>query len=105
MTSHYRDERAAKRRPPLVPVLSQHVDEGYRLVTPAGALTPVVEHVQWVDNHTAGPNTHAVISFADGTDVEFPFDVPLTAVWHAEQRPVDQDQLDSAAPAAWGAEL
>ncbi|MEV1007246.1 hypothetical protein [Streptomyces sp. NPDC049881] len=101
----YRDERAARRLPALLPVESQHVDEGYRLVGPGGRLTAVVVHVQWVDNHPAGPDTHVVLSLEDGSDVEFPFGVPLTAVWHAERRPLDPADVAAAAPASWGRPL
>ncbi|WP_117211232.1 hypothetical protein [Allorhizocola rhizosphaerae] len=100
---YHRDERAAKRGPVLVPVVSQAVDEGYRLVGPEGALTATVEHVHRDDNHPAGPDTHVVISFADGTQLEFPFGVPLTAVWHAEQRPFSDAELRAATPNRWGA--
>ena len=98
--TYRRDERAAKYQPALLPVESQHVEEGYRLVAPDGTLTEVVEHVQWVDNHPAGPDTHVVISFEGGGQLEFPFGVPLTACWHAEQRPIDQHEL--TVPARWG---
>ncbi|MFG2628192.1 hypothetical protein [Streptomyces sp. NPDC048473] len=87
MTTYYRNEQAAKHQPAPMPVPSQDVDEGYRLVGPDGTPTPVVEHVQWVDNHPAGPDTHVIFSFEDDTGVEFPFDVPLTAVRHDERRP------------------
>ncbi|MFC5054136.1 hypothetical protein [Saccharothrix xinjiangensis] len=102
MASHHRDERAARTSPVLVPTLSQHVDEGHRIVKPDATLTPVVVHVQWLDNHPDGPGTHAVISFEDGTNVEFPFGTPLTAIWHAEQRPVPRADLVAAAPLTWG---
>ncbi|MEU0985550.1 hypothetical protein [Streptomyces sp. NPDC005953] len=104
MTSYYRDERAALHQPTLLSVSSQGVDEGYRLVGPGGRLTAVVEDVLWLDNHPAGPDTHVVVSFEDGTQVEFPFDVPLTAVWHAESRPLDEAELALLAPAQWGEE-
>ncbi|MFJ6674795.1 hypothetical protein ACIQMJ_27160 [Actinosynnema sp. NPDC091369] len=102
MATYYRDERAAHRQPALVPTLSQRVDEGYRIVGPGATLTPVVVHVQWLDNHPAGPDTHVMISFEDGTTVEFPFDTPLTAVWHDERRPVAAAELAAAAPTTWG---
>ncbi|MFF2958916.1 hypothetical protein ACFVT1_08365 [Streptomyces sp. NPDC057963] len=105
MTTYYRNEQAAKDQPALMPVRSQDVDEGYRLVDPGGVLTAVVEHVQWVDNHPAGPDTHAVVSFEDGSDIEFPFDVPLTVVWHDERRPVLRTDLAAVAPASWGRPL
>ncbi|WP_052849060.1 hypothetical protein [Streptomyces avicenniae] len=102
MTAYYRDERAARRLPALLPVESQDVDEGYRLVGPDGRLTAVVEHVQWLDDHPAGPDTHVVVSLEDGTAVEFPFGVPLTAVWHAERRAPDAGAVAAAAPRVWG---
>lgn len=105
MATYFRNEQAAREQPALMPVQSQEVDEGYRLVDPNGVLTPAVEHVQWVDHHPSGPDTHVVVSFEDGTDIEFPFDVPLTAVWHDERRPVRGADLASAAPATWGRPL
>ncbi|MGW7453497.1 hypothetical protein [Streptomyces sp. NPDC054787] len=102
MARYYRDEREAKRRPALLPVPSQGVDEGYRLVGPGGTLTPVVAHVQWLDHHRAGPDTHVMISFEDGTRIEFPFDALLAAVWHDEQRAISEPELSAAAPAVWG---
>jgi hypothetical protein len=102
MARYYRDERAAKRQPALLPVRSQEVDEGYRLVGPGGTLSPVVAHVQWLDNHRAGPDTHVMISFEDGTKIEFPFDVLLAAVWHDEQRAINEPELSAATPAVWG---
>ncbi|MFF8913109.1 hypothetical protein ACF08M_07245 [Streptomyces sp. NPDC015032] len=105
MTTYYRNAQAAKHQPALLPVRSQEVDEGYRLVDPDGGLTAVVEHVQWVDSHPAGPDTHVVVSFEDGSDIEFPFGVPLTAVWHDERRPVPRTGLAAAAPSSWGRPL
>ncbi|MCX4792907.1 MULTISPECIES: hypothetical protein [unclassified Streptomyces] len=100
---YYRDERAARRPPALISRSSQGVEEGYRLVGPGGALTPIISHVQWLDNHPDGPETHVMISFEDGTNVEFPFDVRLAAIWYNEQRAVSDTDLMEAAPAAWGA--
>lgn len=100
--SYHRDERAVRHQPALLPVSSQGVDEGYRLVGPDGRLTAVVEHVLWLDSHPAGPDTHVVVSFEDGSQVEFPFDVPLTAVWHAETRSLNASELTAATPAQWG---
>ncbi|ROP34972.1 hypothetical protein [Saccharothrix texasensis] len=101
MVAHYRDEKAARALPALVPMHSQHVDEGYRIVAPDATLTAVVAHVQWLDNHPGGPDTHVMISFEDGANVEFPFDVPLTAVWHDERRAIPSADLAAAAPATW----
>lgn len=100
--SFYRDEEAAARLPALRRVVSQAVEEGYRLVAPDGTLTPVVEHVQWMNSHPSGPDTHVMVSFADGGNVEFPFDVPLTMLWYAERRPVRADEIAAAAPVRWG---
>ncbi|WP_157877454.1 hypothetical protein [Streptomyces odonnellii] len=60
-------------------------------------------HVQWLDNHPDGPDTHVMISFEDGTNVEFPFGVRLTAIRYDGQRPVDEAEIRKAAPAVWGA--
>lgn len=98
----FRDEDEASRLPPLRHVASQAVEEGYRLVAPDGTLTPVVEQVQWMDNHPSGPDTHVMVSFEDGTNVEFPFDVPLTMLWYAEPRPVSADEIAATAPVRWG---
>jgi hypothetical protein len=97
-----RDERAAKHQPKLLAVQAQHVDEGYRLVGPDGELTAVVEHVQWVDNHPAGPDTHVVICFEDDGQLEFPFGTGLTAVWHADE--VTNAELMAGIPVSWGSE-
>lgn len=107
MGEYHRDERAARDLPALVPTLSQRIDEGYRLVgsdatSTDATLTPVVVHVQWLDNHVDGPDTHVMISFEDGTNVEFPFDVHLTVVWHDERRPVSPAELAAVAPLRWG---
>ncbi|WP_326612317.1 hypothetical protein OG949_26005 [Streptomyces scopuliridis] len=102
MATYYRDERAARLQSPLVSTLSQGVEEGYRLVGPDGTLTSVVAYAQWLDGHPDGPDTHVMISFEDGTNVEFPFGIRLTAVWHDEQRVVAPAELAEASPAAWG---
>ena len=100
---YYRDERAAARHPALISRPSQGVGEGYRLVGPGGLLTPIISHVQWLDNHPDGPDTHVMISFEDGVNVEFPFDVQLSAIWYDEQRAVNEADLLGAAPLVWGA--
>lgn len=102
MARYYRDEHTALVLPALVPVPSQGVTEGYRLVGPGAVLTPIVEHVQWLDNHEDGPDTHVMVSFEDGTSIEFPFDVRLTVVWYDEQRVVSEAELSEAAPITWG---
>jgi hypothetical protein len=89
--------------PPLQPAVSQNVQEGYRLVGPAGVLTPVVVHVQWMDNHPAGPDTHVMISFEDGSNIEFPWHVALTMLWPDERRAVPDTDIAAAAPEQWGA--
>ncbi|MFJ2913753.1 hypothetical protein ACIO8F_31025 [Streptomyces sp. NPDC087228] len=76
----YRDERASRRQPALISRPSQGFEEGYRLVGPGGALTPIIRHVQWLGNHPDGPETHVLIPFEDGTNVEFPIDVRLATV-------------------------
>ncbi|WP_433202662.1 hypothetical protein ACQP00_32745 [Dactylosporangium sp. CS-047395] len=81
-----------------VPDVAQGDLEGFALVRPDGSVTSEVVHVQWMDNHPAGPDTHATVSFADGTDVEFPFDVPVVKV----RAPVSPDDARSAAPSGWG---
>ncbi|WP_433043116.1 hypothetical protein [Dactylosporangium sp. CS-033363] len=77
-----------------VPDVAQGDLEGFVLVRPDGTLTAEVVHVQWMDNHPAGPDTHVTVSFADGTDVEFAFDVPVV-----KGRATASPQ---AAPLTWG---
>lgn len=86
----------------MLPVRSQDVNEGYRLVGPDGTLTAIVEHVQWDDNHPAGPDTHVVISFEDGVQREIPFGVDLTAVWHTDH--VTLEETSAHIPVSWGSE-
>ncbi|MFF2927529.1 hypothetical protein ACFVTP_34885 [Streptomyces celluloflavus] len=101
MAKYYRDECAARHKPVLISKSAQGVEEGYRLVGPGGALTPIISHVQWLDNHPDGPDTHVMISFEDGTNVESPFDVPLAVIWNDEQRAVNETDLLDVAPAVW----
>lgn len=56
------------------------------LVRPDGSVTAEVVHVQWLDNHPAGPDTHVTVSFADGSNVLFAFDTPVVKVRSADLR-------------------
>ncbi|GIF64076.1 hypothetical protein Ais01nite_21110 [Asanoa ishikariensis] len=60
--------------------------------------------MQWMDNHPAGPDTHVTVSFADGSNVVFGFDVPVVKVRAADRTAVSGDDLRQAAPSAWGAD-
>lgn len=79
--------------------------EGFILVRPDGSLTDEVVHVQWEDNHPAGPDTHVTVSFDDGTNVEFPFGVPVVKFRLADLTSVTPEQLLQVAPAGWGTEI
>lgn len=74
------------------------------LLRPDRTLSAEVMHVQWMDNHPAGPDTHAMVSFADGTNVEFAFGTPVVKVRLEDAAHVTPEELDSAAPAHWGRE-
>lgn len=99
---YFRDEREARREGPLRHRLARDAQEGYRLVGPDGALTPVIADVMWVDNHPAGPDTHVFITFEDFTSLDFEHGAQLTMVWHAEERPIEPADLAAATPVTWG---
>ncbi|SFF34170.1 hypothetical protein SAMN05421541_10913 [Actinoplanes philippinensis] len=86
----------------LHPDVAQGDLEGFLLVRPDASLTGEVEHVQWEDNHPAGPDTHVTVSFDDGTNVEFPFGVPVVKVAARDVPSLTPAQLTAAAPARWG---
>lgn len=67
-------------------------------------MTAEVVHVQWMDNHPAGPDTHVTVSFVDGSSVEFAFDVPVVKIRVAELRRVTRNDVRAAAPPGWGAD-
>ncbi|MEV6851757.1 hypothetical protein [Actinoplanes sp. NPDC051411] len=100
----WRDQQRAEQSRRLRPDVAQGALEGFALVRPDGSLTAEVVHVQWMDNHPAGPDTHVTVSFADGTDVEFAFDVPVVKVRAADLPSVTPDEARRAAPAGWGAD-
>ncbi|MFC7483503.1 hypothetical protein ACFQX7_30680 [Luedemannella flava] len=76
----WRQQRLAERQRRLRPDVAQGALEGFALVRPDGSLTAEVVHVQWMDNHPAGPDTHVMVSFADGSNVEFPFGLEVVKV-------------------------
>ncbi|MFC4068259.1 hypothetical protein [Actinoplanes subglobosus] len=76
--------------------------EGFMLVRPDGTLTDEVVHVQWMDNHPAGPDTHVTVSFDDGENVEFPFGVPVVKIRLADVASLGPGEARLAAPAGWG---
>ncbi|MFG1954043.1 hypothetical protein [Micromonospora sp. NPDC048830] len=45
-----------------------------------------------------------MVSFADGANVEFAFDVPVVKIRAADLRAVTPDEARSAAPCGWGAD-
>lgn len=100
----WREQQLAEQRRRLHPDVAQGALEGLALVRPDGSLTAEVVHVQWMDNHPAGPDTHAMVSFADGSNVEFGFDVPVVKVRAADLEVVSPDEARQAAPSGWGTE-
>ncbi|RKN20883.1 hypothetical protein D7147_08665 [Micromonospora musae] len=100
----WREQQLAQQRGRLQPDVAQGDLEGFVLVRPDGSLTAEVVHVQWMDNHPAGPDTHVTVSFADGSNVEFAFDVPVVKVRAADLRTVSRDDVRQAAPSGWGAD-
>lgn len=60
--------------------------------------------MQWMDGHPAGPDTHVMVSFADGSSVEFTFDVPVVKVRAADLQDLSRDDARQAAPSRWGAD-
>ncbi|MBM0276051.1 hypothetical protein [Micromonospora tarensis] len=80
----WREQQLAARRARSHPDVAQGDLEGFALVLPDGSVTAEVVHVQWEDNHPAGPDTHVTVSFADGSSLEFAFDVPVVKI-----RPAD----------------
>jgi hypothetical protein len=97
-----REQQLAERRRLLHTDVAQGALEGFALVRPDGSLTAEVVHVQWMDNHPAGPDTHVMVSFADGTNVEFAFEAPVVKVRAADVEAVSPDQARQAAPFGWG---
>lgn len=87
----------------LVPFVSQGVEEGLCIVDSNGALTTPVVHVQWEDNHPAGPDTHVTLSFEDGTNVCLPFGVELFGVLPGQALSIGLHDRERARPATWGA--
>jgi hypothetical protein len=82
--------------------VAQGALEGYVLLRPDGSFTAEVVHVQWMDNHPAGPDTHAMVSFADGTNVEFAFDTQVVKARPTDATVVTPDDTAAAAPSGWG---
>ena len=76
--------------------------EGFSLVRPDGSLTAEIVNVQWMDNHPDGPDTHAMVSFADHSNVEFVFDTPVVKARPNLVHTVGFEELQSAAPSVWG---
>jgi hypothetical protein len=100
----WREQQLAQRSQRFHPDVAQGPLEGFVLVRPDRTLSAEVLHVQWMDNHPAGPDTHAMVSFADGTNVEFVFDTPVVKVRLEDATEVTAEELDGAAPAGWGRE-
>ncbi|MBE1490807.1 hypothetical protein [Plantactinospora soyae] len=100
----WREQQLAEQRERLHPDVVQGDLEGSVLVRPDGSLTAEVVHVQWMDNHPAGPGTHVMVSFADGSNVEFAFDVPVVKVRAVDLQVVSRDDVRQAAPSGWGAD-
>ncbi|WP_433113332.1 hypothetical protein [Micromonospora sp. CA-246542] len=100
----WREQRRAELHRRFHPDLAQGDLEGFALVRPDGTLTAEVVHVQWLDDHPAGPDTHVTVSFADGTNVRFTFDLPVVKVRTADLRTTSRDDVGEAAPPGWGAD-
>jgi hypothetical protein len=98
----WRQQQIAQRHRWFQPDVAQGALEGFVLVRPDGSLTADVVHVQWMDNHPAGPDTHAMVSFADGTNVEFAFGTPVVKVRAADTALVRSEDTRDAAPSTWG---
>ncbi|MEV4498119.1 hypothetical protein AB0J84_20810 [Micromonospora arborensis] len=98
----WREQQLAEQRGRLHPDVAQGDLEGFALVRPDGSLTAEVVHVQWMDSHPAGPDTHVTVSFADGRNVEFAFDVPVVKVRAADLQLVSRDDVRRAVPSGWG---
>lgn len=98
----WREQQLAQRRRRFHPDVAQGALEGFALVRPDGSLTAEVVHVQWMDNHPAGPDTHVTVSFADGSNVEFEFGVPVVKIRMADLPAVSSDEARGAAPSGWG---
>ncbi|WP_435205160.1 hypothetical protein [Micromonospora sp. bgisy143] len=101
----WREHQLAQRRDPFRPDVAQGDVEGFTLVRPDGSVTAEVVHVQWLDNHPAGPDTHVTVSFADGSNVQFAFDTPVVKVRAVDLRTFNRDDLRPAAPSGWGADV
>ncbi|WP_432990414.1 hypothetical protein [Dactylosporangium sp. CA-233914] len=67
-------------------------------------MTVDVVHAQWMDNHPAGPDTHVMVSFPDGSNVEFGFGVAVVKVRAADVAVVSPEEVRQAAPSGWGAD-
>ena len=100
----WRERQVAQRRAVLRHDVAQGDLEGFVLVRPDGSLTDEVVHVQWMDNHPAGPDTHVTVSFADGSDVLFPFGVAVVKIRAADLAAVGAGEIRDVAPVAWGAD-
>ncbi|GAA4262734.1 hypothetical protein GCM10022255_100910 [Dactylosporangium darangshiense] len=100
----WREQQLAERRKRLHPDVARGDLEGFALVRPDGSLTVEVVHVQWMDNHPAGPDTHVMVSFADGSNVEFPLGVSVVKVRAADVAMVSPEEARQAAPSGWGAD-
>ncbi|MFI7592057.1 hypothetical protein [Micromonospora sp. NPDC049359] len=101
----WREQRRAELRGRFHPDVAQGGLEGFALVRPDGTLTAEVVHVQWLDNHPAGPDTHVTVSFADGTSVQFTFDTRVVKGRAADLGVLSRDELRLAAPSGWGANV
>jgi hypothetical protein len=99
---HWREQQLARQRRRLHPDVAQGALEGFALVRPDASVTSEVVHVQWMDNHPDGPDTHVMVSFADGSNVEFPFGVSVVKVRADEVEAVSPQEARQAAPSGWG---
>ena len=71
-------------------VMSEFLGEGYRIVGDDGALSPVIEWVDWVcdsddDNDDDGDGDEdekVEVTFQDGSTRTFDKGVPMRQIWH-----------------------
>ena len=71
-------------------VMSEFLDEGYRIVGDDGALSPAIEWVDWVcdpddddnDDGDGDEDEKVEVTFQDGSTRTFDKGVPMRQIWH-----------------------
>jgi hypothetical protein len=100
----YREQQLRERAKPVHLDTAVGALEGFLLIRPDGTLTAEVVHVQCMDNHPAGPDVYAMVSFADGSNVEFANHAEVAKVKPATASTVDSAVLTNSASREWGVE-